>query len=126
MARMGDSGSVIHCVNRATDVSILDWRATPAPVPPESPSDKFMSSPFLCQAYTKSPWEARGRGRNTRNRGDTWKTTGDVETSFTLHVAVRNGPGDGGGFHRREIVETSELEGSIRGSRQSPCIPGLR
>src|SRR5258708_38554883 len=71
MARMGDSGSVINCANRATDVSILDWRATPAPVPPESPSDKFMYSPFLCQAYTNLTWEARGRGRNTRNRGDT-------------------------------------------------------
>src|SRR5258708_24834644 len=66
MAPMGDSGSVINCANRATDVSILDWRATPVPVPPESPSDKFMSSPFLCQAYTKSAWEARGRGRNRK------------------------------------------------------------
>ena len=126
MARIGESGSVINCANRATDVSILDWLATPVPVPPESPSDKFMPSPFLCQAYTKSTWEARGRVRNTRNRGDTWKTTGDVETSFTLHVAVQNGPGDGGGFHRREIVETSGLEESIRVCRQSPRIPGLR
>src|SRR5437879_13823757 len=98
MAGMGDSVSVINCVNRATDDSILDWRATPVPVPSESPSDRFMSSPFLCQAYTKSTWEARGRVRNTRNRGDTWKTTGDVETVLRYALGREMGQAMAEGF----------------------------
>src|SRR5260370_15573404 len=48
------------------------------------------------------------------------------EIGATLHVAVQNALNDGGGFHRREIAETSELEESIRVPRQSPCIPCLR
>src|SRR5579862_5436929 len=54
IARIGESGSAIHFSNRATDDSMPPRGATPKPVPSESPNDKFIVSPFLCQLTRKA------------------------------------------------------------------------